>query len=605
MNLYEIYLSGKDQDHVDEDGLVWKEILPEGESAYTPTPRGPVKRPFRVVAEGPGDLAKGVASLQEIKESFDGGAVENVQVILASKKKQVDEDGSVVGGDHDEITANNTGFVRKLRIADKPGKIVGGRTAKRLMAGIEFTEPEVKEKCERGTYANCSAGIVGGHVNRHTGREFPQALRHLSITNQNWVGDMERFGEQVMASDDDIDGVVGVNLDDTGGSPPAGLDALAPPEPDDIVWRDEDSADWVRERVGGALSELVKRAAPDESVHFWVKDVAPSQRTALVVRDGERGNGDSYVVPYEVDDGKLSVSGPQSWTQTRQVYVAAADELSDDQLRQRVQNALHYQLRLGDDYVVESVGKDDAIVRNKVQDATWEMGWDLSANQVWLDPPDEWRRNSGAAPEPRESEEPTPSGSEGVQLSEEDDTPQGRVRAAARRRRGLLNDNTGGDRVRSKTLDLDSLNLSDDQRDAIRAQLADADELRKLRSEAREREVDDKITALLGDEPDPGVAKFLRRIYVSDDGEPAAVLLADEDNKKEREITLSQAFDEFFELVGNRKSALLGLSSQGIESGDDHGRPPADASGEMSHEDRLKEAADVLKLDVREPVANR
>lgn len=598
MKLYEIFLSGTTPE-TDADGLVWKEILPEGESAYTPTPLGPKKKPFKVIAEGPGDLANGIASLTQIKESFDDGAFENVQVILASKPK--DKDGT--GGDHDEITANNTGFVRKMRIEDKPG----ATGKKRLVAGIEFTEPDVKEKCERGTFANCSAGLVGEVVNMHTGKAYPQAIRHLSITNRNWVGGMDKFGSQVMASDDDIDSVAEVNLDasDIFSVNDATDDANA----GEIIWKQNQSADWLREQVNGSIQTLIQKAAPDAEIHFWVKDVAPAENTALVVQEGNSGNGNTFVVPYAVESDSVSIASPDKWTQTRQVHIAASAELSDDQLQQRVQNALHYNLNLGNDYVVEKVGKDTAVVTNKVSDSSWEIGWDLSANQIWLDPTEEWTRNDSQVVVPREEEKkeiPT------VQLSDdqpEANSPEGRL-IAARASRGLIdnNSNTGGKKVAKKTLNLDGLNLSDDQRTQIEAQFAaedeNAQELERLRTEARTREVDDTIAELSesGLKDNPGVLKYIRNIFLNDDQQPS-ILLSEDGSSERKPTSVTDAFTGFLNLLKNQDGKIkLSTQSADLSADDDRERPADDTSGELSHEDALKAAAKELGLSVTEPV---
>jgi hypothetical protein len=604
VKLYEVFLSGSTP-QVDDEGLLWKEILPEGESAYTPTPSGPLKRPFKVVANGPGDLSKGVASLEEIKQSFEDGAFENVQVILASKKKDP-ETGE--GGDHDEITANNTGFVRKLRIEDKPN----AEGKKRLMAGIEFTEPDVKDKCERGTFANCSAGLVGDVINMHTGKRYPQAIRHLSITNRNWVGGMDKFGSQIMASDDDIDSVAEVNLDASDV-----LSALDEPEAGsggDIVWKDNKSAEWIRDRVNGSLQKLVEKAAPDANIHFWVKDVAPTDGTALIVQDGEAGNGNTFVAPYEINDDDLNIASPDKWTQTRQVHIAASSELSDDQLKQRVQNALRYNLSLGSDYVVEEVGKDTAIVKNELADASWEVGWDLSADRIWLDPPEEWRKSTGNVV-PRE-EEQKPVDKSGDRTSDtnlsdevEDSSPRG-VLIAARKERGLQNNDskTGGNKVSKKKLDLESLNLSDDQRTALEAQLAaedeDAKELERLRKEARVREVDDKIAELseAGLKDNPGVLKFVKSVFLSDDQKPS-ILLSDDGSAQGEPQSVTKIFDEFFGLLKNQQGKIaLSTQSADLSDDDDHNRPPDDTSDELTHEQRMEKAASELGLPQRTPV---
>lgn len=582
--LHELYLSGDDKP-VSEDGLIWKEILPEGESAYTPTPLGPVRRPFRVVVDGKSDLSSGVVAMQEIVENFNDGAYENVQVILG--KTPPKPDGS--GGDHEDITSNNTGFVRQLRIDDKPG--ADGK--KRLMAGIEFTEPEVGEKVERGTYANCSSGILGSVLNKHTGKSYNAALKHVAITNSPWIGGMEKFGNAIMASDDDVQSTVAVNLDD----PFEEGDAV------EVVWDERESASWLRQAVQTQLQPFTEQAAEmGKRAYFWVADVG--QDKALVSIEAEEGGGDTFVVPFQLDGDSLQVSSPARWTRTKQVMVAAADELSDDQLRQRVQNALGYSLNLGGDYVVERVGDKDAVVHNTVADQRYVVGYELSANRIWLDPVAEWRRSSGELA-PRDAEEQTSDGQqapakEGAQVALSDDSPRGRLRAA-REKRGLLNNDNDRGGQKMSGLNLDGLNLSDEQRQALEAQLsaqeADQQELERLRAERREAEVDKKIDDLkeIGLSDNPGVLKLLRRIYLSDDNKPTAVLLAD-DGADEKTVSLTEAFDMFLNALKNQETGRLEFADQGLVNGR---RPEDTAEGEISDPTKdLEEAAKFLKLPV-------
>lgn len=607
--LHEFFLNDGDQ-AVDPDGLLWKEVLREGESAYTPTPRGPLKRPFKVVRDGASDLANGIVSMSELVESHESGAYENVQVILATKAKQPDG----TGGDHDEITANNTGYVRQLKIID-------GDDGSKLYAGVEFTEPEVREKCERGTFAGCSAGIVGEVVNKHTGGEFRTAMKHMSITNTPWRGGMEKEWRKALLADDEIDEAVGYELAESDGDGSGdilaqilGAAAGSGSEADagDVVWDERDSTEWLRTKVNGELQNLSKESPdPRQRVFFWVRDVAPKKNTALVVQDSAGdGAGDTFVVPFEVDGDDVSIAPGARWTKTKQVMVAASDELTDDQLKQRIQNALGHQLHLGDDYVVKEVGKEDATVENTVSSTTFAVGWDLSAGQVWLDPTEEWRRAEGS-PAPREPKEEK-EGTATAELSDQDaDTPEGRLQAA-RRERGLLDikSNDRGGHKSMKKLNLDGLDLSDEQRAQIEAQFADdeadAQELERLRQKDREREVDDKIDGLkeVGLSDNPGVLKFLRRIYLSDDGKPSAILLADDDaGLKQEEVSLSDAFDQFLDLLKNQEGKLE-LSSQAVNTGGK--RPPEDASEEnRSHEEDMAEAAKVLGLPYDKPIHNR
>jgi hypothetical protein len=579
---------------VDDDGLVWKEVLYETEAAYTPTPAGPVKRPFKIIAEGDSDFDGGIVSMEEVAKNFDSGAVENVQAILGSKQ----------GGDHEDITRNSVGFVRKVRMEEKPGT----EGKKRLMAGIEFTEPDIKGKVERGTFANCSAGLYPQWLNKHTGTEHGATMRHLSITNHPWVEGMDKFGAAMLADDEEAnaDGVIALSL--TGES-----------VGEDIVWDDRHGAEFIRSGIQKKLEDFSRKAAEmGQQVFYWVKDIAPDKEIARIVQDGEEGGGLSFVVPYRVEEDEILLESASHWTPTRSVMVAAADELTPDQLKVRVTNALGYSLGLGNDYEVKEVGKHEAIVHNALADKTWKVGWEYSGNRIWLDPTDEWRR--GDAVEPRDTEDSSTNSLKNTGVVEKvtsgdtinNDTPEGKL-LKARMSRGLLSNKNEGGKSMSK-IDMDALNLSDEQRAALEQQIdgvnlsdEERDELATRRADDRQRKVDDKIKELsdMGLSENPGVLKYLRRIYASDDGQPSVVLLADEDGATKQEATISQAFDGFLSLLRNQEGTRIELSSQHSKS-EEGVKPADDTTGEVkSIEDQLTEAADTLGLPQREPVTRK
>jgi hypothetical protein len=148
----EIHLA--DTDQTEEDGFVYKEILRTGEWPAIPTRAGQINKPLRVVRDGASSRDNGTISLSEILSNFQAGAIPRVQVPLSDTRD-----------DHpDDITRVNTGFVRELFIKDEEDGI------SKLVAKIEFTEPDVKEKALRGTYADVSSGIPWGIKSK--GKEF-------------------------------------------------------------------------------------------------------------------------------------------------------------------------------------------------------------------------------------------------------------------------------------------------------------------------------------------------------------------------------------------------------------------------------------------------
>jgi hypothetical protein len=156
----------------DSDGLVWKTFLREGTWAYSPGSTLKNPRPMTITASGPSDPKKLSISMAEIKNNFDAGAIQHVTVPL----------------NHDDKVHENTGFVKKLRF----GKDDQGRNT--LEAAIDFTEPDIKAKIDRGTIPNVSGGIHINYIDKEKGRKYNVALGHLALTPKPWLQGMAPFG---------------------------------------------------------------------------------------------------------------------------------------------------------------------------------------------------------------------------------------------------------------------------------------------------------------------------------------------------------------------------------------------------------------------------
>jgi hypothetical protein len=176
MELGELFCS--DTSVSESDGLIWKVALPVGELKLSPGWDGkPVHRPLRVVG-GTSDDPKAAIGLQDIVDAFNENAVQHVTVPLS----------------HADKVHENTGFVRQLRVVDLPD----GRKA--LSCGIEFTEPEIREKVRRGTIANVSVGVQFDYQKKDNGKRYRAALQHVALTNHPWVPGMPPFGAQMSES---------------------------------------------------------------------------------------------------------------------------------------------------------------------------------------------------------------------------------------------------------------------------------------------------------------------------------------------------------------------------------------------------------------------
>jgi hypothetical protein len=193
--LHEIHLS--DGAVEESDGLLWKEILRECSYPNTPGPRGLEPRPFSVVKAGASEVTPGhlKVSMEELVQNFDSGAFrDNVTLPLT------DEPGT----DHKkDIARFNTGFIKKLKIVEKDG-------VARLLGGMDFTEDEIGGKCQRGTIRNCSSGVYVAPEGFNG-----LALKHVALTNSPFIKDLEPFGQQLAAADDDevFDEIVPVQIE--------------------------------------------------------------------------------------------------------------------------------------------------------------------------------------------------------------------------------------------------------------------------------------------------------------------------------------------------------------------------------------------------------
>lgn len=132
---------------------------------------------------------------------------------------------------------------------------------------------------------------------------------------------------------------------------------------------------------------------------------------------------------------------------------------------------------------------------------------------------------------------------------------------------------------------LDSLNLSDEEKEKLRQEFAE--EVTPLRTANRRSEVDQDVQKLIdmGFDSAPGALKFYRRVQLSDDGEPGTVLLSDADMNLSGDdatgatgregMSSAQILKRFVEMLPKNEEGklALALSDQGIAGST--GKPPA------------------------------
>lgn len=159
----------------DENGLIWKPILRTGNWQYSPGPGGQVKRPFSVVKGNSKDIYSEIG-MEDVISSFKEGAVDHV----------------TIPKDHLNKVDENTGYIRDLKIEDDPNR--PGESI--LVAGHEFTEPDIKEKVLRGSIANNSCQIKNGYRDSESGKVYASVLKHSCLTNEPFIHGLASFSEE-------------------------------------------------------------------------------------------------------------------------------------------------------------------------------------------------------------------------------------------------------------------------------------------------------------------------------------------------------------------------------------------------------------------------
>lgn len=272
LQLSQIFLSEGKLELSEEDGLIWKTVLRTGEWAAAPTPDG---KPLVVVRDGASDTKQNLISLSEIVEAFNDGAFEHVTVPLAT---------NVMEGDHADIARNNTGFIKALKIVDEGG-------ISKLKAGFEFTEPDIKERVERGTIPNTSVGIVYDFVRKSDAKKYATALSHVALTHRPVIDQMEPFG--IAASDDGKTEVT----------------SFTPVEPNEDEWKDSESYEFIKTKVQSALDETFGNA-------YKVSNIMPGKIKVSLDQGGLE-----WQTSYTIDGDKAVLPPITEWliTDTKKI----------------------------------------------------------------------------------------------------------------------------------------------------------------------------------------------------------------------------------------------------------------------------------------------
>jgi hypothetical protein len=478
--LDELFFSEGKLDLSREDDYIWKTVLRTGQWALTPKGAAATRKPLVVVRDGESDPENNIVSLAQIVSSFDAEAFEHVTVPLAQ---------NVAEGDHSDIARNNTGFIRALKIVDEDG-------VSKLKAAFDFTEPDIKERVERGTIPNTSVGLLYDFVRKSDAKKFPIALAHVALTHRPWIDKMEPFG---------IEAAVAEATDIASFEPLEGTDN----EP----WSDKEGLAYLSERI----AETIKKSGLNDS--FEVSDVAPGR-----VKIFNKAAGIEWVTTYSMDDGVAVIPPINEWKLTETKPVEIEDESNEEE---------------GEEETPELEAPAAPILDpNNLQDAS---------------------------------------------LLRESRFAQGNNLT----KRGL-----------NMSDELKSLNLSelpDEVRAAVEALQTKNRELERTTRSAKVEERVNQMGEELGLSEAPGFLKVVRQIMLSDDGEVAALLLADDGKTVESKATATDIVEKLVNaLPKSEETGKILLSAQvDLAAGEEIHEKPA-KTDDKPLDERLKEAREAL-----------
>jgi hypothetical protein len=155
---------------------------------------------------------------------------------------------------------------------------------------------------------------------------------------------------------------------------------------------------------------------------------------------------------------------------------------------------------------------------------------------------------------------------------------------------------------------LDSLDLSDDVKAQLRREHEQevtnlSDENATLKAKDRRDSVEQEVQdlAAIGLEEAPGLLKFYRRVLLSDDEEPGAVLLSDDEMnlsgdqatgaKGKEEISVAGALRQFVSLLPRNQEGMLNLSDQALAGNSGDPTPTGETPDEDTARQQRRESA--------------
>lgn len=590
-----------------DDSLIWAPILRSGMLATRPGPNGEKVREPLVFVPGIASDPRKEIGLQNLYDSFKSNAVQHVTIPTT----------------HENGVLDNTGYIVDVKIVDskkRPGEKV-------LMGAHRFTEPEVKEKVQRGSVANRSCGILYDHVNTETGEHYDQALEHVALTNKPWVTGMAAYGQ---LSEEDLsernvipmllsEGPVPTHLADNGVSD-AAWDGAASRFTDEqyqkscLVNRGGDGS--VKEKCSLPVREpdgTLNRNAVHSAAGMIAKlgDVSTAQKRAaarkLVSLYKSKLKEDPPVSLSKLAAVSTAMSAEERKADLALADVQWGDEPSLNEIRSQVLDALEDFRRQGEPggppyYYVMDVTAAKALVRVEYgydsddDDDAWVVPFDVDDSgevtladfSQWVPVTQEWVTDEDAAQD--KAELGAILGADGMPVPETEATTTSSSSDLAER--DSAHNQQGGAVKPTIEETLARLDLSDEAK-AVMTQLAEENArnktaLAEATKEAKKERVTTRVADLQAKGFPPGFCAKFERIALGDDGQVAAVLnLSESASATPTDFTATQIAEELISALPVDDSGKLALAEQGnlLES-PISGRPDLDTTEQAEREER-------------------
>lgn len=298
-----------------DDGLIWAPIARSGMLATRPGPNGEkLDQPLVFIPGHSKDQRKEIG-LQDLCDAFNDKAIEYVTIPLS----------------HENKVLENTGYIKQVKISDSK-KIPGQKV---LLAGHEFTEPDVKEKVERGTIPSRSSGILYDYKNTTTGKVYPAALDHVCLTPKPWMGGMEPYGAAELGDRTIVPMMLSEEIVSAKIAEPTQPTKLAQENTTshqqkkkeiqseflaDIVWGEKPSFRDIEKQVEELLDHM---SGGEEGSYprYYLLDVT-DDKVLIKVNYGIGPDQDAWVVPYTLDkDNILHLAPFNEWIDSTKKWV--------------------------------------------------------------------------------------------------------------------------------------------------------------------------------------------------------------------------------------------------------------------------------------------